>query len=56
MGAKGLLKELDGGDMEDQRIGFSTLDIIRGPAQRPADINTGTLVFVCHKEAHDEVG
>ena len=56
MGVKGLLKELPGGDMEDQRVGFSTLDILRGPARRPADIDTGTLVFVCHKEAHAEGG
>ena len=40
--------------MEDQHVGFLTLDILRGPARRPADIDTGTLVFVCalrHKEA-----
>jgi hypothetical protein len=34
MGVKGLLKELSGGDMEDQRVGFLTL---------PIDIDTGTL-------------
>jgi hypothetical protein len=33
MGVKGLLKELAGGDMEDQRVGFLTL---------PIDIDTGT--------------
>jgi hypothetical protein len=35
------------------RVGFSTLDILRS---RPADIGTGTLIFVCalrHKEAYD---
>ena len=54
MGVKGLLEELPGSDMEDQRIRFSTLDILCGLAQRPANIDTSMLVLVCalrHKEA-----
>ena len=53
MGVKGLLKELPGRNMEDQRVGFLTLDVLCGLAQRPADIDTCTLVFACairHKE------
>ena len=45
MGITGLLKELCGGNMEDQR-GFLTLNILCGLAQRPANIDAGTLVFV----------
>ena len=56
MSVKGFLKKLFDGNMEDQRAGFSTLENFHGPAQRPADIDTGTLVFVCHKEAHGEGG
>jgi hypothetical protein len=51
---KGLLNELPGGNMEDQHVEFSTLDVLRGKARRPVDIKTGTLVFVYalrHKEA-----
>ena len=47
MGVKGLLRELPGGDMKDQRVGFHTLDVLRGEACHPVDIDTGTLVFVC---------
>ena len=54
MGVKGLLPELPGGSMKDNgHCGFSGLDILRNKT-RPADIDTGTLVFVCalrHKEA-----
>jgi hypothetical protein len=45
MDVKSLLKELPGGNMEDQRVVFSTLDVLRGPAQWSAGIDTGTLVF-----------
>ena len=57
MGVKGLLRELPGGDVKAcTRVGFSTLDILRS---RPADIDTGTLIFVCalrHKEVFNEGG
>ena len=33
MGVKGLLRELPGGDMKDQRVGFHTLDVLRGEAR-----------------------
>jgi hypothetical protein len=47
MDIKGLLKDLPGGNMEDRCVGFSTLDILCGPARRTVDTNTGTLVLVC---------
>ena len=53
---KSLLGELGGGEVKDQCFGFSMLAILRGPTQRPANINTSTLVFVCalwHKEAYN---
>ena len=56
MGVKGLLRELPGGDMKDQRVGFHTLDVLRGEARHPVDIDTGTLIFVCalrHKVAYN---
>ena len=57
MGVKGLLKELPCGDMEDQRFGFLTLHVLHGPTRKPADIDTGTLVFVYtlrHKEVYNK--
>ena len=57
MGVKGLLKELPGGDVgQCQRTGFANLAALHNRF-RPADIDTGTLIFVCalrHEEAHDE--
>ena len=56
MGVKGLLKKLPGSKMEDQRVGFSTLDILCRPARRLADSDTITLVFIYvlrHKEAYN---
>ena len=56
IGVKGLPKELPGGNMENQRVQFLTLDILRGPTRRPTDIDTSTLVFVCalrHKEIYN---
>ena len=54
MGVKGLLKELPGGDVgQCQRTGFANLAALHNRF-RPADIDTGTLIFVCalrHKEA-----
>ena len=53
MGVKGLLKELPGGSMDESFHGFLNLDILRNKCL-PADIDTGTLVFVCalrHREA-----
>ena len=56
MGVKGLLNELPvpgGLSMEEPFHGFSNLDILRNKC-RPADIDTGTLVFVRilrHREA-----
>ena len=45
MGVKGLLQELIGRDVKvGTRVGFSTLEIL---LSCPADINTGTLTFVC---------
>ena len=41
--------------MKEQRVGFATLSALRGEARRHADIDTGTLIFVCalgHKEAY----
>ena len=32
--------------MEDQRTGFSTLDVLCGLAQRPFETDTGILVFI----------
>ena len=58
MGVKGLLKKLHGGNVEDHRIGFSTLGILNKPT-RPPGINTGTLVFVFalqHKETFSTGG
>ena len=57
MGVKGLLKELPGGNMEEQRVGFARLAALRGEARRHADVDAGTLIFVCallHKEAYDK--
>ena len=54
MGVKGLLKEFPGGNMEDQSLRCLTLNILRGLFRRPANIETGILVFVCalrNKEA-----
>ena len=48
MGVKGLLKELPGGNAKEcQRVGFSKLEVLIGKKRRPADIDTGTLIFVC---------
>ena len=33
--------------MEDKHVEFSTLDVLRGKASRPVDIDTGTLFFSC---------
>lgn len=56
MGVKGLLKELPGGDVgQCQRTGFANLAALHNRF-RPADIDTGTLIFVCalrHKEAYN---
>ena len=57
MGVKGLLKELPGGNMKEQRVGFATLSALCSEARRCADIDAGTLIFVCalrHKEAYDK--
>ena len=59
MGVEELPKELHYGNIEDQRVGFLTLDIFLGQVQRPADIDIDTLAFVCtlrHEQAHGEGG
>ena len=43
MGVKGLLKQLPCGDMEDQRVRFSTLEILYGTTRRLIDIDTVRL-------------
>ena len=57
MGVKDLFRELPGSNMGDQRVGVLTLDILHGPVQRPADIDTRKLVIICsprHKEVYSE--
>lgn len=47
MGVKGLLKELPGGDVEQcKQTGFTNIAALNNRF-RPADIDTGTLIFVC---------
>ena len=46
MRVKGLLRELPGGEMKDQRVGFNTLDVLRGEARHLVYIDTGMLIFV----------
>jgi len=56
MGIKGLLKELPGGRMQEQRVGFDTLAASLGVARVDARIDAGSVLFICalrHKEPFD---
>ena len=46
MGVDGLLRELHGGRMTEQSVGFAELTEWLHKSKRPIDIDTGTLLFV----------
>jgi len=56
MGVDGLLRELHGGRMTEQSVGFAELTEWLHKSKRPIDIDTGTLLFVCayrHRHAYN---
>ena len=57
MGIHGLLKQLPGGNMSEQRVGLHTLAVLRGAARRRAHIDAGGVVYICalrHKVPYDD--
>ena len=56
MGIDGLLKELHGGRMTEQSVGFAELNKWLHKSKTPIDVDTGTLLFVCayrHRHAYN---
>ena len=57
MGIKGLLKELPGGKMADQRVGFDALAASRGAGRFSAEVDAGSVLHICalrHKAPFDD--
>ena len=56
MGVHGLLGQLPGGNMSEQRVGLRTLPVLRGVARRLAHLDAGGPVYICalrHKVPYD---
>ena len=47
MGIKGLLKELPGGKMPEQRVGFDTLAASLGVVRFDARVDAGSVLHIC---------